>query len=91
MASRDDLDKHRNYIERWIGWRAWPHCALVRSPTQYPGKDAAYLVADRETVTELMRGRIQIHYGSIWTASDNDPTEVYDSWEAFFSAGWRVD
>jgi hypothetical protein len=92
----EDLDKHRRYIERWIGWRTWPHCPLRRSstattPTPHADRNTAYLVADRDTVQELMRGRIQIHYGPIWTASDNDATETYESWAAFFAAGWRVD
>jgi hypothetical protein len=89
-AHAEDLDKHRRYIERWIGWRTWPHCPLRRDNAP-PDRNVAYLVADRDTVQELMRGRIQIHYGPIWTASDNDATETYESWAAFFAAGWRVD
>jgi hypothetical protein len=77
-------------------WPAWPFLPLIRRKPGVEEEDCG-LLYDPPTVTETPRPGVTVYLGNLFALPKTEsqflalPREEYDSPEAAFESGWRVD
>lgn len=90
-----DRARHLLFLSKPVLWPAWPFLPLVR---RKPGaEDECGLLYDRLTPPVEPKPNVTVYLANLFTLPATEPEfltlpqEVYDSPEAAFDAGWRVD
>lgn len=80
-AAQTERNKHIAFMSDPNEWVSLTLCCPIKRWSKDNGMETAYLIGD---------GPI-IYHGNIFARTREDRAEKFDSFEAIYDAGWRVD